>query len=425
MLTRDLVKFRRQGKYVRPYFIAADDSSLLQIADNLLTVYQGREESENLTRGEIEELVEPVLKSHRDLKLTRGLNKLILDRCEFSQAEDFEYPARRREIFLKAAELLKQGAKDCEKYRRKLIQELAAGDFAKHDIFADLPENETLTGLKKLFPRELLERYNCAQVQGLLFHAAEMEIKVSSPDPAELRRLFKYLKFFRLLAEIEQLKSPAGKKDTLLMRLKISGPASMFENSRKYGLQLAAFFPAVCALDKWQLKADVKLNNKICRLNLDETTNLVSHYRNFGAYIPEEIVMFHRLFKQKIKDWQISGETPFIKAQRQEIIFPDLNFQNKNGKIIHLELFHRWHRGALLKRLEFCEANPDLPLLLGVDRALLKGDLSGLLENSAYFQKKGFLFRDFPGVARVNKLLNENIKKQKDNETAVRLFEKM
>jgi len=407
MLTKDLVKFRKQGKYVRPNFIATDNSALLQIAEDLLTVYQGQEEGGNLTRGEIEELIEPVLKSHRDLKLTQGLNKLILDRCEFSQAEDFDYPTRRREIFLKAAELLKRGAKNHEEYHQKMIND---SEFARHDIFADLPENETLTKFKELFPRELLERYNCAQVQGLLFHSSEMEVKVASPDPAELRRLFKYLKFFRLLAEIKQLKNPVGEKNTLVMHLKISGPASMLENSRKYGLQLAVFFPAICALPKWQLKADVKLANNIYRLNLDETSNLVSHYRNFNAYIPEEIIMFHRLFKEKIKDWKISGETPFIKTQKQEIVFPDLNFQNKKGKIIHLELFHRWHRGALLKRLEFCEANPDLPLLLGVDRALLKGELPELLENSIYFQKKGFLFRDFPGVARVNKLLNENTK---------------
>ena len=412
MLTKDLVKFRKQGKYVRPNFIATDDSRLLRIAEDLLTVYHGQEEGENLTRGEIEELVEPVLKSHRDLKLTKGFNKLILDRCEFSQAEDFDYPAQRKQIFLKAAELLKQGPKNYKEYHEKLINDNEIKDFATHDIFADLPENETLTRFKEVFPRELLERYNCAQVQGLLFHASEMEVKVASPDPAELRRLFKYLKFFRLLAEIKQLKSPTGEKDTLVMHLKISGPASMLENSRKYGLQLAAFFPAVCALPKWQLKADVKLTNKIYRLNLDETSNLVSHYRNFTAYIPEEIVMFHRLFKEKIKDWKISGETPFIKAGKDEIVFPDLNFQNKKGKIIHLELFHRWHRGALLKRLEFCEANLDLPLLLGVDRALLKGELTELLENSTYFQKKGFLFRDFPGVARVNKLLNENISKR-------------
>jgi hypothetical protein len=410
MLTKDLLKYRRQGKYIRPFFIDASDGNLLRIADNLLTVYQGQEEGQNLTRGEIEELAEPVLKSHRDLKLTKGLNKLIADRCEFSQAEAFDYPVCRRTLFLEAAELLKKGVSGFEEYHSKLADLQDNDGFASHDIFADLPENETLSKIKKLFPRELLERYNCAQVQGLLLYASEIELKVSTSEPAELRRLFKYLKFFRLLAEIKELREPKPKgsrKKYISMLLKISGPASMFENSRKYGLQLASFFPAACALEKWQLKADVKLAGKSYRLNLNESTGLVSHYRNFGAYIPEEIVLFHRMFKQKVKKWEITGETPFIKGERQEIIFPDLNFTHKSGKRVHLELFHRWHYGALLSRLEFCSKNPDLPLIIGIDRALLKGELPQILEKNEYFQKQGFLFRDFPGIARVSKLLDK------------------
>ena len=412
MLTKDLLKYRRQGKYIRPFFIDTNDGGLLQIADNLLTVYQGQEEGQNLTRGEIEELAEPLLKSHRDLKLTRGLNKLIADRCEFSQAEAFDYPDCRRELFLKAAELLKKGVFSFDEYQRQLTEPQDDNDFASHDIFADLPENETLSKIKKLFPRELLERYNCAQVQGVLLYASEIELKVSTSEPSELRRLFKYLKFFRLLAEIKELKIPKKKgsrKKYLSMQLTISGPASMFENSRKYGLQLASFFPAACALEEWQLKADVKLNNKIYRLNLNETTGLVSHYRNFSSYIPEEIVIFHRMFKQKVKKWEITGDTPFIKGEKQEIIFPDLNFKHKSGKLVHLELFHRWHYGALMRRLEFCSKNPELPLVIGVDRALLKGELKELLEKNEYFQQKGFLFRDFPGIARVNKLLDKHL----------------
>ena len=417
MLTKDLLKYRRQGKYIRPFFIDADDGSLLQIANNLLTVYQGQEEGQNLTRGEIDELAEPVLKSHRDLKLTKGLNKLIADRCEFSQAEAFDYPSCRRELFLKAAEFLKEGKLSLEEYRLKLTESHDNKDFASHDIFADLPENETLSKIKKLFPRELLERYNCAQVQGLLLYASEIELKVTTAEPSELRRLFKYLKFFRLLAEIKELKVPKKKgssKKYISMQLKVSGPASMFENSRKYGLQLASFFPAACALEKWQLKADIKLNNKIYRLNLNESAGLVSHYRNFSAYIPEEIVLFHRMFKQKVKEWEITGDTPFIKGKKQEIIFPDLNFKHESGKLVHLELFHRWHYGALMQRLEFCSKNPEQPLIIGVDRALLKGELKQLLEENEFFQQKGFLFRDFPGIARVNKLLDKCLENEDD-----------
>jgi predicted nuclease of restriction endonuclease-like RecB superfamily len=240
----------------------------------------------------------------------------------------------------------------------------------------------------------------------LLIYADEMEIKVADDRQAEMRRLFKYLKFFRLLADIEQLKPSSSEKGFLKMRLNVSGPASLLENTRKYGLQLASFFPAVCAMRKWSLKADVKLKDKRYRLILDESSGLVSHYRNFSAYVPEEIAMFHRLFKQKVEDWKIVGDTPFIKGQGQEIIFPDLSFCDSAGQVMHLELFHRWHYGSLLKRLEFCEKNMDLPLLLGVDRSLLNNaELKTLLESHPYFSERGFLFRDFPGVDRVHKML--------------------
>jgi uncharacterized protein len=172
-------------------------------------------------------------------------------------------------------------------------------------------------------------------------------------------------------------------------------------------LQLAIFFPAVCDLNKWQLKADIKLNNKNSRLNLNESSGLVSHYQNFSAYVPEEIVMFHRLFKQKIDDWSIVGDAPFIKPSGHEVIFPDLSFQSNNGKIIHLELFHRWHSGPLLQRLEQLAGKTAMPLIIGVDRALYnKPEIKALLTGNEVFEKCGFLFRDFPGVDRVKKVLD-------------------
>ena len=116
--------------------------------------------------------------------------------------------------------------------------------------------------------------------------------------------------------------------------------------------------------------------------------------------------MFHRLFKEKIQNWQIIGDTPFFDAGKQEIIFPDLSFKNTGGRIIHLELFHRWHSTPLLKRLEYCAALPCIPFIIGVDRSLSeRPEIKNALANSAFFQKQGFLFRDFPGVERVCKLL--------------------
>ncbi|QSH40180.1 DUF790 family protein [Lentisphaerota bacterium ZTH] len=403
MLTKDLMRYRRRGDYLKPIFIDTGDAKLLEFATELLAVY-GDTGGKALTRGEIDELADPIVKGLSDLCLAKGLYKLITDRCEFAQPEHFDYSAMRKKVFLRASQLLRQQNCSFEKLAGHMnddeLQRFAAGD-----IFADLPENERLSRFRPLFPRELLERYNTAQVQALLMYAAELDIKVGAENAAELRRLFKYLKFFRLLAKIEEIKSPVGCKDMNFVRLQVSGPASMLDSLRKYGMQLAVFFPAVCALPRWSIRAEIKLRDRKHRLVLDEKSGLVSHYRNFSAYVPEEVMMFHRLFKQKVKDWKIVGEAPFIKNGR-EIFFPDLSFEHESGKVIHLELFHRWHRGELAKRLVFCNNDPTCPLLIGVDRSLLKSGYDNELQNDSFFSEKGFLFRDFPGVDRVRKLLN-------------------
>jgi hypothetical protein len=411
MLTKDLMKFRRSGETVKPVFIAVDDPANLELASELLAIYRLSEDGPPPTRGELEEIVEPLLNAHKDVKLAKGFHKLILDRCKFSMPLEFDYAGLRRKLFAGSAALLNGGIADLEEYRRQLLESVPeAANIIDSGVYADLPHNETLVAVKTMFTKELLERYNCSQAQALLFYCSDMLVDVEDPDPAEMRRLFKYLKFFRLLAEVKKM--PDGKDEpgnkTMRIQMQISGPAGIFENSRKYGLQLATFFPAVCLLKKWEVKAEIDLDGRKYKLRLDWKSNLVSHYRNFSAYVPEEVAMFHRLFKEKIQDWQIVGDTPVFDVGNQEIIFADLSFKNSGGKIIHLELFHRWHSTPLLKRLEYCANHPGMPFIIGVDRILSeRPEIKQALDSSVFFQKKGFLFRDFPGVERVYKLLEQ------------------
>ena len=117
--------------------------------------------------------------------------------------------------------------------------------------------------------------------------------------------------------------------------------------------------------------------------------------------------MFHKLFKEKVQDWKITGGSPFIRAGGQELIFPDFSFEGPKGVRAHLELFHKWHASQLPARLEFCARHPKLRLLLGVDRSLLSdASLKSALDSSAYFAANGFLFRDFPGVETTRGVLD-------------------
>lgn len=403
MLTRDLLRFRTMNSYAKPQFVNVSDEQLLEFASQLIAVY---DPEAAMTRSEIEENIIPLLKSCKDIKFAKGLNKIMLDRCEFSAPSDIDYASMRKNIFKSSAQLIKAGGlTDLMQFRDHIVsQDEETLQFVQKGIYSDLPDNETLKSVKQVFPKELLERYNCSLVQSLLLHCAEIEIEIEEPEAAKMRKMLKYLKFFRLLAQINKSKGSKvndGMPDAL--SIKVNGPASIFENTQKYGLQLASFFPAVCDMKKWKLKAVIKINDKELKLSLDESTGLVSHYKNFSSYVPEEIVMFHKLFKEKAKDWEICGHASFLDLGSQELVFPDFSFRETSGdRTVHLELFHRWHATHLSELFNACSKNPQLPLIIGVDKFLAdKPEIAELLASSRFFQESGFTFRDFPGVDKV------------------------
>ena len=299
MLNREHLRLHRRADRALPLFADTADQDLLAVADSILAVYRCGTESKS-TRGELAEQLTSVTAAEDKAS---ALIKLAENLCTFASCAEMDYPAMRTKIFT-ASGLLLQDAASPEELREKLTAQTGLAEFLQQDIYGDLPENHRLVSFRNLSAAELLERYNVAQVQGLLMTAKTLQIKTNNAEPAELRRLFKYLKFFRLLAEIRQ--------DGGNFYIDISGPLAIFANTRKYALQLAAFFPAVLLLKKWKLTAEIEWKNRSLQLILDEKCGLHSHYRNFSAYVPEEIAMFHRLFREKIRDWTIIGETPFL-----------------------------------------------------------------------------------------------------------------
>jgi predicted nuclease of restriction endonuclease-like RecB superfamily len=379
--------------------VDSTDDALQQFAERLLLVYRA---PATPTRGEVEEMAEALLGSHPDPLLARGLNKLLLDRCEFAVAEGQDYPAWRAAVFRVSGEALRQGVPaDLGQYRDAVLAGSGMpAEVAAQGLYADLPENDRLTRFRDLTPRQVLERYNVGLVQALLLRAAALDVVVDSPDAAKMRRLLKYLRFFRLLARLSR--EPGGAPEAAAaLRLHIDGPASLFAEAKRYGLQLACFFPAICGLDVWRLDAVVEWKGQPRPLRLTQDCGLVSHYRNFSAYVPEEIRMFHEHFGRTVAEWRITGQTPFLHGRGQEMVFPDLSFTRADGTVLHVELFHRWHAGPLRERLLLVQECPDLPLIMGVDVALARDpEVEAALAGSGWFQERGFTFRDYPTVSK-------------------------
>lgn len=390
MLTGELLRYRRRGEEYRVNFIDISLPKYRNMAEALLEIYTNAPE-EKLNRGELAELSATVIRGNSEVKIAAGLDKLLLDRTTFSPVLEEDYPTLRRKAFAQSAAEIHNG----------IINDIK--DISL-DIYGDLPTFERVQSFKTLDCEALLNRYNLALAQGLLLYAERVEITIEHTEAQELRRLMKYLKFFRLLAEIHRKKNNE-------IHIEISGPFSLFDTTRKYALQLAEFLPAVCRLPKYLLHAYLNGPKGAGRLELSPKQHLISHYRNFSAYLPEEIRMYHREFQHRSASWKIVGKTPFIDGGNQELIFPDLSFSHPSGKIIHLELFHRWHSGKLISRLEWLNNHPDMPLLLGIDRAIAKDELiwNSWIEKYPDAMAKVWKFRDFPGVETTLRHLDKQI----------------
>ena len=397
MLTSDLIHTTRSGKFIKPCFIDPFSPELLELADNLILLCK-EAVKKRLARSVFLESFSGIKALDSKIYPVNALLKLLEERIEFQTGSaELDYPALRRELFLKSAKLLAEGFSEAAftKYFPKTTP----------DPYGDLPEFDTAVSFRDLASRELLERYNTALVQAILLKAEKLTVTVGEADPAELRRMLKYLKFFRLLAEIS--KNSAGN-----LKIEISGPFSLFGPTRKYALNLAAFFPAVIRLESWKLRAEIKTRSgSDAVLKLDNSSGLVSHYRHFSAYVPEEIRLFHQFFKDKTNEWEIIGDTPVLLAGNGRYLVPDLSFQHKtDARIIHLELFHRWHRGQLENRLEYLERKENLQLIIGIDRAICDEELCGILTKKyPGAMAKSFRFRDFPGVDTVLKKLDSSV----------------
>lgn len=393
MLKSEQLICRITTPYIKPGFIDPSDALLLDLSGDLINIYRNAFDS-SMSRLQLEELSAPLIRRSGMVKIAAGLNKLLLDRCEFAAAEEMDYTALRQKCFLRSAQLLKSG-------------DFSAGDLREcspcPDIYGDLPNFEKLTVFKEITPAALLNRYNLAQAQGLLFYAGELTLKIRKCDHSDLRKLLKAIKFFRLLAHFS-----TPQKNMML--IKISGPYSLFGPTAKYALQLANLLPAVVNLPEWELTAAIKFKNRDLTLKLSPKNKLISHYSNLAAYIPEKIRLFHHAFAEKESPWQIIGETPFIDGGNQKIVFPDLSFRHKeSGKVFHVELFHRWHAGQLEERISMLKNQPHLPLLLGIDRSLVRDSeaFDALFADAPQVKEKCWLFRDFPGVSTTLNLLNK------------------
>ena len=326
MLTSDLSISYRRGKKVFPYLIKTDNADYLRDAHNLIEIFN---DSIGKTRGELERELEEYVGTGTDYKILRGLIKLLDDRCKFETSSVADPVEIRQKVFLEARKF--QPVFPNSKERGEVLETVAkelntTPTIISSNLYADLPAQQHLISFDETTPINLLDRYNLAQAQAILYKCVEMKIRIS-PSPTEnYRAIFGWIKHFGLIHSIVG-NATNGYEITL------TGAASLFHRSQKYGIQMSVFLPALLLCGNWKMSAEIndKYNNNLTYELSSEQTDLISNRYDEPEY---ENPLFEKLKKdwEKAKvTWQLVENTEVIDLGKTAFI-PD--FTPKTRKFI-------------------------------------------------------------------------------------------
>ena len=350
MLTSDLLLTRTEGPYLYPRYVRTDAPRFTRMAEELIAIYAAHA---GKPRRELTTALNQYAEDRTDFRIQRGLAKLLRDdRCEFEEQTIAPPLEIRRRLFALAREnhpVVLQPDFIHPVTKDELIAEVAREYKAEPEqiawaLYADLAENHILTRFDPPEPAWLLQRYNVALAQALLYRCVRMKLSVFRNIPSRYKQLFKFIKFYQLMHAIE------GDLDSGYEIL-LDGPVSMFRLSQKYGLKLAVFLPALLLCTRWKMEAEIVTAEGEQRyFPLDESSNLVSHYRDSTMYDSLLEKTFAERFHAIESGWQIEREVAIINL-KETVFIPDFAFRHADGRTALMEIVGYWRPEYLKKKL--------------------------------------------------------------------------
>lgn len=366
MLTADLAQSWQRGAKTGPRYIDSGDAEYLRDAERLIEIFDAHAAR---PRRELSDALDAHVGLGVDYKILRGLIKLLFDRCTFETASPVEPAEIRRVLFLKAGGAHPVVGETAERERivRETALELDCLPTALLEgLYADLPEQQKLNLFEPITAEQLLDLYNLAQAQALLYRCVEMRLWIEPQAAQYYRELFGAIKAYRLIHAIR-----GSAREGYEIRL--DGPVSMFHRSQKYGVQMAVFLPALLLCRGWRMRAEISVRlasgaSRNAFFELDaEQQQLRSHYReNYAAEnsVGEKLTAnWERLGSL----WELDESSEVIDLGATAFI-PDFVFRHPDGREVYLEILGFWTPRYLQERLqEFAHSRRENFLLAAWD----------------------------------------------------------
>ena len=369
MLTTDLLLTRSKGPYIEPRYIDVASPKYQQLAQDLIDIFarhQGR------TRKALKAALDQYAGDRTDYRIQRGLAKLLFDdRCEFHITSAVPPTDLRQQTFALSRE---NHPVVCEPNliypitREHILEQIAlkyqiSTDQVEQGLYADLAENHRLQTFEPPSANFLLERYNVALAQAMLYRCERLELSLYRNIPARYKQLFKFIKFYRLIHAIN------GDLDAGY-EIVLDGPLSMFRHSQKYGFQMAVFLPALLLCTRWQMRAEIpRPDGRRQEFIIDDSAPLNSHYRDQTIYDSLLEETFARRFDAAKTEWELERESEIINL-KETVMIPDFTFRHPSGRTALLEIVGFWRPDYLRRKLEKLKKARRKDLIVAVSRDL-------------------------------------------------------
>jgi predicted nuclease of restriction endonuclease-like RecB superfamily len=348
MLTADLAQSWLRGGRTGPRYIETDDPGYLRDAAELIRLFV---EHEGKARHELDHALEEYVGLGTDYKILRGLIKLLMDASSFETASPVDPIEIRRSVFLKARP--HHPLIDDENARAQIATEAAlelgcAPDDLLRNLYADLPSNQRLIEFEHLDESELLDLYNLAQAQALLYRCVRMQLYVEPQGTENYRELFAAIKAYRLIHTIKGSPSKG-------YEVRLDGPVSMFHRSQKYGVQMAVFLPALLLCKGWSMRAEIaqKPGSSPAFFEMNSLqTRLRSHYTVSTARETSAQEKLSESWTRFESEWTLEVSSEVIDLGESAFIPDFVLTHTTNGRRFFLEILGFWTPRHMQERLK-------------------------------------------------------------------------
>jgi uncharacterized protein len=337
----------------------------LRYAEQLLDVYR---QGVGRTRRDLHRAVEAVFAGEEDCPARRisAFCKLLDDAATYAQDRRGQAAKLRREVFRLSGPrhpLVHKADRLFESEEATVKAEIAkklgqSWEEIDRQLFADIIEFHRLAKFDG-YPDgpALLARYNVAQVQAALYDAVSMTVWAQE----DFKTILRYAKLAHLMHAI----TPVGEQE---YRLRLDGPASVLRQTRRYGVHLARFVPALIACRDWRLHAKLHTRRSgwDLALALSAQDGLHSHLPaldEFDSHVEKDF--FAKWGPEPRDGWSLSREGAIL-SRGQKTFVPDFVFRHRDGQTVLMEIIGFWTPEYLQAKFQTLQCFQDQAILLAV-----------------------------------------------------------